>query len=126
MPDIEDKKNLKNKTPEKIPETPAKIPEIKKPLTPIIPEPPKTPDSFKRPKEENKEREVLTGTIISHESDNRYLVQVGNRQIRIKTAVSETLLPNTGVVVTKTTTGYYIIGTERYKRRMRKKVVITG
>ncbi|GAG64754.1 unnamed protein product, partial [marine sediment metagenome] len=40
---------------------------------------------------EPEKQDVMTGTIISQELDGYYQVQVGERQLRIKIAVSETL-----------------------------------
>lgn len=71
-------------------------------------------------------REVITGIIVSQETGGYYQVQIGQRQVRVKSAISETLTPNIGVVIGETSEGFFIVGTEKYKDRTRRTITITG
>lgn len=71
-------------------------------------------------------REVTNGIVVSQEAGGFYQVRVGQRQIRVKSAIAEILTPNAGVVIGETVEGFFIVGTEKHKDRARRTVVITG
>lgn len=71
-------------------------------------------------------REVTNGIVVSQEAGGFYQVKVGQRQIRVKSAIAEVLTPNAGVIIGETAEGFFIVGTEKHKNRVRRTVVITG
>lgn len=71
-------------------------------------------------------KEISTGAIVSQDPSGVYQVQVGSRQLAIKSAVSGTLAPKTNVILANTEKGFFIVGVEKLKNRVRRTVVITG
>jgi len=71
-------------------------------------------------------KEISTGIIVSQDPNGLYQVQVGQRQLAIKSAVPGTLAPKTNVILADTEKGFFIVGTEKLKDRVRRTVVITG
>lgn len=71
-------------------------------------------------------RRVVAGLINSQETKGYYKVQVGQKEIRVKSALSQTLIPNTEVVLGETENGFFIIGAGKSKDKTQKIVTITG
>lgn len=71
-------------------------------------------------------KEISTGAIVSQDPSGVYQVQVGSRQLAIKSAVSGTLAPKTNVILANTEKGFFIVGVEKLRDRVRKTITIRG
>ena len=71
---------------------------------------------------------VESGVVLSPVQDGKYLVSINGKEKSIESTVSShSLVPGTRVVINKTSTGRYIIGTTRQiTSQTSKEIIING
>ena len=69
---------------------------------------------------------VVTALVKSRGSGGFYNVTIGPKEIRVKSTLSQDLIPHTEVILGETDNGYYIIGAASGKDRTQKTVIISG
>ena len=75
--------------------------------------------------QKNQQR-IITGLIKSRGAEGFYNVTVGPKEFRVKSTLSQNLIPHTEVILGETENGFYIIGAASGKDRTQKTVIISG
>ena len=75
---------------------------------------------------DKKKEDTLSGEVETRSLKGTYNVKVGNRVFIAKSAISSIIAPGMRVIITKTASGWSVIGLEGTTKRNLKEILING
>lgn len=69
---------------------------------------------------------VINGEVVTQNADGFYQVRVGERFLRVRSALGSEVPAGRGVIIARTSNGSYIVGTLSARSHIVKDIMISG